>query len=70
MVDAELANAKRLLALWRGSDVQFMPVSTLGESMHIYGENFGELLEKKIDLMERHRNDEPYVDPAYMWRMP
>jgi len=45
-----------------------MPVSTLGESMHIYGDNFGELLEKKIDLMERHRNDEPYIDPAYMWR--
>ncbi|MBF8297220.1 MAG: hypothetical protein HW389_3765, partial [Bacteroidetes bacterium] len=32
-------------------------------------ENFGELLKKKIELMERHRDDEPYIDPNYMWRM-
>jgi hypothetical protein len=69
MVDSELANAGRLLTLWRESDVQFIPVSTLGESMHIYGQNFGELLEKKIALMRQHRNDEPYIDPQYMWRM-
>jgi hypothetical protein len=70
MVDAELFNARRLLALWRETEVMFMPVSVLGESMHIYGKNFGELLEKKIALMDRHRDDEPYIDPKYMWRMP
>jgi hypothetical protein len=46
-----------------------MPVSSLGESLHLYGENFGDLLGHKIALMERHAHDEPYIDPQYMWRM-
>jgi len=69
MVASELANARTLLALWNGSAVSFMPVSALGESLHIYGENFGALLERKIALMERHACDEPFIDPDYMWRM-
>ena len=69
MVASELANARSLLALWNGSAIPFMPVSALGESLHIYGENFGELLERKIALMERHAHDEPFIDPHYMWRM-
>jgi hypothetical protein len=70
MVDHELENARRLLRLWEESDVRFMPVSRSGESLHTYGRNFGDLLKKKIDLMERHRLDEPRIDPEYMWRMP
>ena len=69
MVASELANARTLLALWNGPAIPFMPVSALGESLHIYGENFGELLERKIALMERHAHDEPFIDPDYMWRM-
>ena len=68
MVDAELANARALLALVDGSPRHLFPVSAIGESLHIYGENFGELLERKIALMERHRDDEPRVDEEYMWR--
>jgi hypothetical protein len=70
MVDHELHNAQRLLHLWEESDVPFMPVSRTGESLHIYGRNFGELLKQKIKLMEQHRLDEPRIDPDYMWRMP
>jgi hypothetical protein len=70
MVVSELQNAKDLLALWEESKVDFMPISTSGETLHIYGENFGTLLRKKISLMEKHVNDEPYIDPNYMWRMP
>lgn len=69
MLASELANARELLALWNRSAVAFMPVSTLGESLHIYGGNFGALLERKIALMERHALDEPYIDPEYMWKM-
>jgi hypothetical protein len=70
MVDHETNNARELLALWEESRVDFMPVSARGESLHIYGENIGDHLRRKIRLMERHREDEPRVDPEYMWRMP
>jgi hypothetical protein len=70
MANRELENAKSLLSLWQHSTTDFMPVSLMGETIHSYSENFGELLEKKIRLMEQHLDDEPYVDPAYMWRMP
>lgn len=70
MVKSELQNTRSLLALWEGRSVDFIPISTTGETLHIYGENFGELLRKKIQLMEKHINDEPYIDPNYMWRMP
>ncbi len=66
---AELENARSLLSLWRSSTVAFMPVSSLGESLHIYGSNFGDLLARKIALMEQHVDDEPYIDPEFMWRM-
>ena len=70
MVDNELENTHRLLRLWEESDVHWIPISRTGESLHIYGQNFGELLRKKIELMERHAMDEPGIDPDYMWRMP
>jgi hypothetical protein len=70
MVESELVNARELLLLWRESRVDFTPISESGESLHIYGRNFGEHLEKKIALMERHRDDEPMIDPDYMWRFP
>jgi hypothetical protein len=70
MVDSELANARALLHLWNSSSTPFMPISGLGESLHMYAENFGDLLERKITLMERHRDDVPAIDPSYMWRMP
>ncbi len=70
MVENELGNARELLLLWRESRITFTPISERGESLHIYGANFGDHLEKKIALMERHRDDEPMIDPDYMWRFP
>ena len=69
MVACESANARNLLALWNTSHVSFMPISSVGESLHIYGSNFGDLLGRKISLMERHAQDEPFIDPQYMWRL-
>jgi len=69
VTDGELENARSLLSLWQTSTVAFMPVSSLGESLHMYGKNFGDLLTRKITLMEQHRDDEPYIDPDFMWRM-
>jgi len=70
MVDDELENARDLLKLWRSTKVNFIPIHQLGETWHEYSDNMGELIEKKIALMEKYRNDLPYIDPDYMWRMP
>jgi hypothetical protein len=70
MVNDELDNARDLLGLWETSTVEFMPVSTIGETLHIHSKNFGALLRKKIHLMECFGDEEPAVDPKYMWRMP
>ena len=70
MVARELANAKNLLILWQNSDIDFMPLQTHGESVHNFGLNLGELLQKKITLMETYGNLEPRIDPNYMFRAP
>jgi hypothetical protein len=70
MVLDEIQNTQNLLNLWKNSKVDFIPISTMGETMQIYGENLGELLQKKIELMTGHENDEPYIDPSFMWQMP
>jgi hypothetical protein len=69
-VSDELQNARELLELWESSRVDFIPVAAQGESMHTYGSNLGDLLRKKIDLMERYGHHDPFIDPDYMWRMP
>lgn len=70
MVDDETANARDLAALFETSKVRFMPVDPTGETFNMYGPNLAELIRKKIALMEKHRDDEPRIDPDFMWRMP
>jgi len=70
MMQSEIENTRNLLKLWGESTVDWMPVSRSKESLHIYDEHFGDHLLRKIMLMERHIDDEPYIDPDYMWRMP
>jgi hypothetical protein len=43
-----------------------MAVSKEGETPLIYGKNLPELVKKKILLMEKHIDDEPFIDPDYM----
>ena len=69
MVESELDNARSLLRLWSESTIDWMPVSRSQESLHIYDEHFGDHLRHKIALMEQHIDDEPYIDPDFMWRM-
>jgi hypothetical protein len=68
-IDDELKNAEELLRLWNTSDTNFMPIASLGENWAFYGSNLGDLLQKKIDLMKKHRGDTPSIDPNFMWRM-
>ncbi len=66
----EKENAKALLAHAESATTDWMLVSGLGETTFIYGENFKELLRRKIELMEGREDDEPYIDPDFMWRVP
>ncbi|MDQ8187690.1 hypothetical protein [Pelagicoccus sp. SDUM812002] len=66
----EKANAAALLEHVRTATTDWMIESAVGETTFIYGSNLEELLEKKIALMEGREEDEPFVDPDYMWRVP
>jgi hypothetical protein len=70
MVDDEIRNAKDLAALFESSKTRFMPVDPAGETFNMYGTNLAVLIRKKVALMEEHRDDEPRIDPDFMWRLP
>ena len=69
MAGREIRNSKELIQLWDESPVEWMIVSGTEETPFIHGENFAKLVEKKIDLMERYRDCEPFIDPEYMFRV-
>ena len=66
----EKENAKDLLLHIESATTNWMLTSSVGETTFIYGDNMAELLKKKITLMEDRENDEPYIDPDFMWRVP
>jgi hypothetical protein len=70
MVLDEIENTKDLLHLWETSQTDWMIISGVGETTFIYYKNMGEHLKRKIQLMEGHQDDEPYVDPNFQWRVP
>jgi hypothetical protein len=67
MMEEELENSRRLLELL-DSGVAFMAITDRAETPLIYGENLRESIRKRIALMDAHRDDEPFIDPAYMER--
>lgn len=70
MVRQEIANTRDLLELWETSTTEFMIVSREGENTFVYGGDFGDQLRRRIELMEGHEDDEPYIDPDFIWRVP
>jgi hypothetical protein len=70
MVLDEMENARDLLDLWETSQTPFMAISAVGETTFIYGDNLGDLIRRKLELMAGRENDEPYIDPNFMWRIP
>lgn len=69
MNEREVRNCKELIKLWKEAPVEWMIISGSVETPFIHGENFAELLEKKIALMEKHKGDKPNIDPGYMFRI-
>ncbi len=70
MVDDEARNAEALAALFERSAVSFMPVAPAEESFNLYGANLPSLARRKAALMRAHREDEPAIDPNFIWRVP
>jgi hypothetical protein len=70
MIEREIENAKELRELWQESPIEWIIISGSVETPFIHGDNFGDLLEHKIELMEKHRTDKPRIDPDYMFRLP
>jgi hypothetical protein len=66
-IGREIANSRRLMGLL-DTGIEFMATTDLGESPLIHGRNLGELLARRVALMERHRHDEPFIDHDYMFR--
>jgi hypothetical protein len=69
MAEKEIQNSKDLIDLWNTAPVEWMIISESQETPFIHADNFSRLLEKKIWLMEKHRDDEPAIDPDYMFRL-
>ena len=70
MVLDEIDNTRVLLNHWATATTPWMILSGVGETTFIYYKNMGEQLKRKIELMQGHENDEPYVDPDFQWRVP
>lgn len=68
MIDLDLESTRALLDLWETSDTEFMMVSGAGQTAYIYGENLPDDLRRKIELTERYRHVEPFIDPDILWR--
>ncbi len=69
MIEREIRNCNTLRDLWATSAVEWMIVSGSGETPFIYAQNLGELLDRKIFLMQKHARCEPHIDPDFMFRV-
>ena len=69
MVTSEIANIKRLQALWQQSKVPFLALSEGKETTFIYDGNFGRHLARKIQLMKKYGNVKPRIDADIQWRV-
>lgn len=69
MIRLDLENTRELLDLWENSPTEFMLVSDVGETSSIFGENFGDLLRRKIELTEQYADRPPRIDRDILWRL-
>ncbi len=66
-IEKEMENTKALLNLF-DSGVEFMALTDKGETPLVYGNNIRELLVRRLGLMKRHIDDEPFIDHNYIER--
>ena len=69
-IDKDIKNTEDLLLLWSQHPDTFMLIAEPGETSYIYGDNFGEHLQQKIQLTKKYRHHPPYIDHDIIWRIP
>lgn len=69
MIAREIRNCRAFKELWETTDVEWMIVSGSVETPFIYAENLGELLDRKIQLMQEYGACGPRIDPEYMFQV-
>jgi hypothetical protein len=68
MIEKEIANSEALMRL-ADAGVEFMATTDKGETPLMHGRNLKELLRRRVRLMARHKDDEPFIDHEYTMRM-
>ncbi len=69
MIEREIENSRCLIEIWEKAPIDWMIVSKNEETPFIYGENFPDLMKKRIKLMHKYRNREPFIDQKFMFRV-
>lgn len=67
MIRKEIRNSEELIKLLE-TNVEFMAMTDQGETPLMYGINLKELLRKRIELMQIHIDDKPFIDHGYIER--
>ncbi len=68
-LDLDVENTERLLALSETATCEWMLVSDVSETSFIYGENFPDLLRRKLALTAQYRDRAPRIDRDILWRL-
>lgn len=66
-IEKEIRNSTQLQELLE-TGIEFMATTDLGETPLIHGSNLKNLLQKRIEIMQEHIDDEPLVDQNYTER--
>ncbi len=66
-IEKEIENSVELIRLF-DSPVEFMAMAGEGETKLMYGKNLRDNLSRRIDLMQKHIDDEPFIDHNYIER--
>ncbi|HBB92534.1 MAG TPA: hypothetical protein DC042_12670 [Bacteroidales bacterium] len=68
MMKLEITNTEEVISLF-GEGVDFMALTDQGETPLIYGVNLPELMSKRIEMMQAHFDDDPFIDHNFIERM-
>jgi len=69
MIGREIRNSRHLIEIWKKAPIDWMIVSKNKQTPFIYGDNFPALMKKRIQLMEKYKHSEPFIDPHFMFQV-
>ncbi|MFW6123975.1 MAG: hypothetical protein ACOC5G_02025 [Acidobacteriota bacterium] len=69
MIEREIRNSYELIEIWKKAPIDWMIVSKNKQTPFIYGDNFPDLMKKRIQLMEKYKHCEPNIDQNFMFKV-